>query len=177
MLVDDGLVAHGSLLWLTMSIDTDGQVLPRRRSPITGPDVLSRPSTHRTALHIGAGATSSRVERRAPERACEHQCKARYNRGMSTMTVSEARAALPQILDRVVAGEEVTITRHGKPVAVVVRPDSLRVRRADAAFATAATVHKVLDRSRRTPLPARPTLSSERAEALVAETRQARASR
>jgi antitoxin (DNA-binding transcriptional repressor) of toxin-antitoxin stability system len=47
------------------------------------------------------------------------------------MTVSEARAALPELLDRVLAGEEVTITRHGRPVAVVVRPDSLRVRRAD----------------------------------------------
>jgi len=32
-----------------------------------------------------------------------------------TMTVSEARAALAEILDRVEAGEEVTITRHGRP--------------------------------------------------------------
>lgn len=93
------------------------------------------------------------------------------------MTVSEARAALPRILDRVVAGEEVTITRHGKPVAVIVRPDSLRVRRADAAFAAAAAVHEVLDRSRTKRLPPRPTLSAERAEALVAQARQARASR
>lgn len=93
------------------------------------------------------------------------------------MTVSEARAALPQVLDRVLAGEEVTITRHGKPVAVVVRPDSLRARRADAAFAAAAAVHEVLNRSRRKPLPVRPTLTAERAEALVVETRQARASR
>ncbi len=93
------------------------------------------------------------------------------------MTVSEARAALPQVLDRVVAGEEVTITRHGKPVAVVVRPDSLRARRADAAFAAAAAVHEALDRSRGKPLPVRPTLSPERAEALAEEVRQARVSR
>jgi antitoxin (DNA-binding transcriptional repressor) of toxin-antitoxin stability system len=39
------------------------------------------------------------------------------------MTVSEARAALPEVLDRVADGEEITITRHGRPVAVVVRPD------------------------------------------------------
>jgi antitoxin (DNA-binding transcriptional repressor) of toxin-antitoxin stability system len=39
------------------------------------------------------------------------------------MTVSEARAALPEVLNRVEAGEEVTITRHGRAVAVVVRPD------------------------------------------------------
>lgn len=93
------------------------------------------------------------------------------------MTVSEARAALPQVLDRVVAGEEVTITRHGKPVAVVVRPDSLRARRAGAAFAAAATVGAALERSRKQPLGVRPTLSLERAEALAAETRQARSGR
>jgi len=39
------------------------------------------------------------------------------------MTVSEARAALPEVLTRVAAGEEITITRYGSPVAVVVRPD------------------------------------------------------
>lgn len=42
---------------------------------------------------------------------------------MAVMTMTEARAALPQVLDRVAAGEEITITRRGKPVAVVVRPD------------------------------------------------------
>src|SRR5206468_9257816 len=58
-------------------------------------------------------------------------CTTMYHGGMSTtMTVSKARAALPQILQRVLAGEEVTITRHGEPVAVVVRPDTLRARRA-----------------------------------------------
>ncbi|MGH9223290.1 MAG: type II toxin-antitoxin system Phd/YefM family antitoxin [Acidimicrobiales bacterium] len=35
------------------------------------------------------------------------------------MTVSEARAALPEVLDRVGGGEEVIITRHGRPAAVV----------------------------------------------------------
>jgi antitoxin (DNA-binding transcriptional repressor) of toxin-antitoxin stability system len=49
------------------------------------------------------------------------------------MTVSEARAALPEVLNRVEAGEEVTITRHGRPVAVIVRPDVIwsRSRSAD----------------------------------------------
>jgi antitoxin (DNA-binding transcriptional repressor) of toxin-antitoxin stability system len=42
---------------------------------------------------------------------------------MVAMTVSEARAALPEVLTRVAAGEEITITRYGSPVAVVVRPD------------------------------------------------------
>jgi antitoxin (DNA-binding transcriptional repressor) of toxin-antitoxin stability system len=39
------------------------------------------------------------------------------------MTVSEARAVLPEVLTRVARGEEITITRYGSPVAVVVRPD------------------------------------------------------
>jgi antitoxin (DNA-binding transcriptional repressor) of toxin-antitoxin stability system len=42
---------------------------------------------------------------------------------MAVMTISEARAALPEVLTRVVQGEEITITRYGSPVAVVVRPD------------------------------------------------------
>lgn len=46
-----------------------------------------------------------------------------YNSLMAVMTISEARAALPEVLTRVEAGEEITITRHGSPVAVVVRPD------------------------------------------------------
>jgi prevent-host-death family protein len=46
---------------------------------------------------------------------------------MASMTVSEARAALPRLLTRVDAGEEITITRRGKPVAVVVRPDAFVV--------------------------------------------------
>ena len=41
------------------------------------------------------------------------------------MTVSQARAALPDLLTRVEQGEEVTITRHGRAVAVIVRPDVL----------------------------------------------------
>jgi antitoxin (DNA-binding transcriptional repressor) of toxin-antitoxin stability system len=39
------------------------------------------------------------------------------------MTLSEARAALPEVVSRVAQGEEITITRHGRPMAVVVRPD------------------------------------------------------
>ena len=42
---------------------------------------------------------------------------------MAVMTISEARAALPDVVNRVAEGEEITITRHGQPAAVVVRPD------------------------------------------------------
>lgn len=90
---------------------------------------------------------------------------------MSSVSVTAARAALPEVLDRVQRGEEVTITRHGQPVAVVVRPDVLRLRRAEKASAAAAEVAQLLGRGR---LPGRPGLSAARAEELVAELRSDR---
>lgn len=93
------------------------------------------------------------------------------------MTVSEARAALPSLLDRVTEGEEVTITRHGKPVAVLVRPDALRSRRADAALGSAAQVQDLLAAGRASPLPSDRGLTEARAEELVADVRASRASR
>ena len=95
---------------------------------------------------------------------------------MVTLSVSEARAALPQVLDRVEAGEEVVLTRHGRQVAVIVRPDALRVRRAGPALEAAATIRERLEAARRSPLPER-GLSPERAEALAAEVRAGRDAR
>jgi plasmid stability protein len=46
-----------------------------------------------------------------------------YNILMAVLTISEARAALPEVVTRAAEGEEITITRHGAPVAVLVRPD------------------------------------------------------
>lgn len=46
-----------------------------------------------------------------------------------SVPVSQARSELPKILGMIQDGEEVTLTRHGRPVAVIVRPDTLRVRR------------------------------------------------
>jgi antitoxin (DNA-binding transcriptional repressor) of toxin-antitoxin stability system len=91
-----------------------------------------------------------------------------------TMTVTEARAALPEVLDSVMRGEEVTITRHGQPVAVIVRPDALRTRRAGAAMEVATAVHELLDRSRSMPLESQPVLSATRADALIDHVRSAR---
>jgi hypothetical protein len=51
---------------------------------------------------------------------------------VGTMTISEARAALPEVVSRVAEGEEVTITRHGRPAAVVVRPDVMWAMPGDA---------------------------------------------
>lgn len=93
------------------------------------------------------------------------------------MSVTEARAALPGVLDRVAAGEEVTITRHGLPVAVVVRPDALRRRRADRALALAASVQARLEAARGLSLGDVGGMTEELAEELIAEVRAGRDAR
>ncbi|MHB1928095.1 MAG: type II toxin-antitoxin system Phd/YefM family antitoxin [Acidimicrobiales bacterium] len=56
------------------------------------------------------------------------------------------------MIDRVGRGEEITITRHGRPVAVVVRPDALRSRRAAPALRTAEHTRALLETGRRRAL-------------------------
>lgn len=86
---------------------------------------------------------------------------------MSSVSISEARAALPELLDRVSKGEEIVITRHGRRTAVLVRPDALRVRRADVAFAEAERLRVILDRGRTVALDDGPTVSAERIDDLL----------
>jgi antitoxin (DNA-binding transcriptional repressor) of toxin-antitoxin stability system len=93
------------------------------------------------------------------------------------MTVSEARAALPEVLDRVTEGEEITITRHGRPVAVVVRPDILWSRRARGALDDADRIHELIAEAAATALPEGPGLTAQRAQELIGEIRAGRDSR
>lgn len=54
---------------------------------------------------------------------------------MSTYSVADAKTSLPALINRAVAGEEVIITRHGKPVAELkpaVAPDPKAVAAAHA---------------------------------------------
>ncbi|MDX8153697.1 type II toxin-antitoxin system Phd/YefM family antitoxin [Patulibacter brassicae] len=95
---------------------------------------------------------------------------------MSTISASAARQTLPAQLDRVEAGEEVEITRHGRVVAVLVSPETLRARRAPEAWRRADEVDALLARARDAPLRA-PALSAERAEELVADVRDGRSVR
>lgn len=62
---------------------------------------------------------------------------------MATYSVADAKNGLPRLIDRALAGEEVIITRHGKPVA--------ELRPAMAPTAEAAAPHVTYDwlRSRR----------------------------
>ena len=89
---------------------------------------------------------------------------------MSIYNVTDARANLPEILDRVEAGDEVTLTRHGRPVAVIVRPAALRTRRAAQALAESEQISQSLVDLKDQPRPDG-TLSNDRAEELVAAVR------
>lgn len=99
-----------------------------------------------------------------------------YNFVMSRISVSTARQTLPEQLDRVEAGEEVSITRHGRVVAVLVRPDVLKARRASKVWDEAERIAGLLDSTRSEPMQ-RPVISPERAEELVDAVRDARSGR
>jgi antitoxin (DNA-binding transcriptional repressor) of toxin-antitoxin stability system len=90
-----------------------------------------------------------------------------------TLTVSQARASLPELLTRVEEGEEVTITRHGRPVAVLVRPDVMRAR-AHVVIEDAARIHELVDIAGTAELPTEPGLSAARAEELITAIRAGR---
>jgi antitoxin (DNA-binding transcriptional repressor) of toxin-antitoxin stability system len=113
---------------------------------------------------------------------------------MVMLTVSQARASLPELLTRVEDGEQVTITRHGRPVAVLVRPDVIRSR-ADVIIEDAGRIHDLLAAAAASQLPGeraergghedpgRPGepaghgLTIERAEELISEIRAGRDAR
>ena len=99
-----------------------------------------------------------------------------YDLVVTTWTVSDARGALPEILDRVTAGEEVVLTRHGRAIAVIVRPDALRSRRAERALRSAEDLHDRLIAARLRSEPGA-SLGRRRAEKLVADVRSARDAR
>jgi prevent-host-death family protein len=96
---------------------------------------------------------------------------------MGTLTITEARAALPELLTRVADGEEITITRHGRAVAVIVRPDALRARRAERALANAEKIHQLLSTARNAPLAGAGGMTADRAEELIADVRTGRRAR
>jgi prevent-host-death family protein len=96
---------------------------------------------------------------------------------MVTMTVSEARARLPEVLDRVEVGEEVTITRHGQPAAVVVRPDIARARRLKRLNDEVEQLRREREEARHRPISETKGLTREFAEDLIAEIRAGRNAR
>ena len=95
---------------------------------------------------------------------------------MPTISASTARQTLPAQLDRVEAGEEVAITRHGRVVAVLVSPDVLRAHRAPEAWSRADRIGALLERARSEPLRP-PALTPEWADGLVESVRAGRSAR
>ena len=95
---------------------------------------------------------------------------------MVTLTVSQARATLPELLTRVEDGEEITITRHGRPVAVLVRPDVMRSR-ANVIVEDAGRIHELIAGAGESELPGGAGLTAERAEELVRAIRLGRDAR
>ncbi len=85
---------------------------------------------------------------------------------MSTITASEARQTLPAQLDRVEAGEQVAITRHGRVVAILVHPATLRTQRAAAAWAEADALAARIAEAGKQPLRPAP-MTAERVQELV----------
>jgi prevent-host-death family protein len=92
------------------------------------------------------------------------------------VSVSEARATLPELIGRVLDGEEITLTRHGQDVAVLVSPATLRHRRNSDVFEAADRLRQQLEEAKGRPLPP-PRMSRRRADQLVREIRADRTSR
>jgi antitoxin (DNA-binding transcriptional repressor) of toxin-antitoxin stability system len=86
------------------------------------------------------------------------------------LTVSEVRARLAEVLDRVEAGAEIIITRRGRPAAALLRPDAVRAVHRQRTIERAWEIGRMLEEARHHPL-GDPTMSVERAEELIAEIR------
>lgn len=95
---------------------------------------------------------------------------------MATISVSAARQTLPAQLDRVEAGEEIAISRHGQVVAVLVHPDVLKARRAPEVWSQAEVIGERLDAARREPLRG-PAIARQRADELIESVREGRSAR
>lgn len=89
---------------------------------------------------------------------------------MDSYSLSEARANLPLLLNRVTDGEDITITRYGHPVAVVVGHDRWMKTARHEVLEQARELHKRMDELRKRPvtLDSFPVIPDYDAEAHVA---------
>ncbi len=69
------------------------------------------------------------------------------------LSLSEARAKLPELLDRVAAGETIHITRHGKPAATLVGHDTWVKTRTHDVLLQARQIGRDLEAARGKPWP------------------------
>lgn len=83
--------------------------------------------------------------------------------------MTEARSRWTEVLDRVVEGDEVVITRFGRPVAVIVTPAAFAQRRAGRAIDQTDRCRDFVDLARTSSSSS--GTSSSRADDLVARLR------
>jgi prevent-host-death family protein len=90
---------------------------------------------------------------------------------MKSIPITQARAQLREVIEQVQGGEEFVITQHGKPVAMVVSPDRVRIRRAAVAQLReeSAQLGEMMAEARRAKRPIRGHLTPGEADAWVAE--------
>jgi prevent-host-death family protein len=93
---------------------------------------------------------------------------------MTTVTVSHARAHLRSVLRQVQEGEEVVLTQSGQPIAVLLHPSQLRVRRQSPILGAGADRLELLRQARQIRPERGHGLSETHAEALVEEVRRGR---
>ena len=96
------------------------------------------------------------------------KCTSLYNSPMTTYSLSEARANLPLILNKVENGEEITITRHGRPAAVIVGHDRwMKTARLDV-LEQARELRRRMDALKDQPFTGYPVIPGYDAEAHIA---------
>jgi antitoxin (DNA-binding transcriptional repressor) of toxin-antitoxin stability system len=69
-----------------------------------------------------------------------------------SISVTEARAVLADLVGRVLDGEEITLTRHGEPVAMLVRPRPAWAHRAPDIYEGAEKLREELEAARHRPI-------------------------
>jgi prevent-host-death family protein len=72
---------------------------------------------------------------------------------MTAYSLTEARASLPLLLNRVADGEDITITRHGRPAAVLVSHDRWMKTARYEVLEEARRLHDDLEERRAKPFP------------------------
>lgn len=93
---------------------------------------------------------------------------------MSTIGVTELRANLRDVIDRVKRGEEVIVTLNDEPVAAMLHPSKLRRRIRTPNTDSAETLLEWLADARRAPPDRGEGLTTEEAESRIEEIRSER---
>lgn len=83
-------------------------------------------------------------------------CTDMYNLGMISVSLTEARARLPELLTSAAEGEEIHILRHGKSVAVLIGHDRWVKTQQHDVLIQAREIRKMIEAARGKPWPPEP---------------------